>query len=90
MKMQVVLPLLSFSLVSVANGLEISPKNNLEDSDDDIDFTQAVLDPHTGLMCVYNQGLTTFRKMSALCQHNTKHLWVSMIIEKFTFLHPRT
>ena len=67
-------------MVTVANGLEVSPN---DDTEDDIDFTQAVLDPDTGLMCVYNQG-PTFRKMSALYQH-MKHFWVSMILEKFTF-----
>ena len=59
-------------MVTVAHGLEISPNDNLDDGDDDIDFTQAVLDPDTGLMCVYNQGLTTFRKIvRAMSTHTT-------------------
>ena len=54
---------LSFSMVTVANGLEVSPN---DDTEDDIDFTQAVLDPDTGLMCVYNQGWDNLQKK---CPH---------------------
>ena len=50
---------LSFSMVTVTNGLEVSPN---DDTEDDIDFTQAVLDPDTGLMCVYNQGWDNLQK----------------------------
>ena len=46
-------------MVTVANGLEVSPN---DDTEDDIDFTQAVLDPDTGLMCVYNQGWDNLQK----------------------------
>ena len=31
---------------------------------DDIDFSQAVLDPDTGLMCVHNQGRGNLQKMT--------------------------
>ena len=31
---------------------------------DDIDFSQAVLDPDTGLMCVHNQGRGNFQEMT--------------------------
>ena len=46
---------------------------------DDIDFSQAVLDPDTGLMCVHNQGRGNLQKMtnkSFLCwtQHFSCYL----------------
>ena len=31
---------------------------------DDIDFSQAVLDPDTGLMCVHNQGRGNLQKVT--------------------------
>ena len=43
--------------------VEDDDNSDNDNNDDDIDFTQAVPDPETGLMCVYNQGTRkkTFR-----------------------------
>ena len=35
-----------------------------DNSGDDIDFSQAVLDPDTGLMCVHNQGRGNLQKVT--------------------------
>ena len=35
-----------------------------DNSGDDIDFSQAVLDPDTGLMCVHNQGGGNLQKVT--------------------------
>ena len=59
-------------LVIVATVLHIGEIGGQDDRDDrtkdnsgdDIDFSQAVLDPDTGLMCVHNQGGGNLQKVT--------------------------
>ena len=56
-------------VATVLNIGEIGGQHDRDDrtkdnSGDDIDFSQAVLDPDTGLMCVHNQGGGNLQKVT--------------------------